>query len=98
MTAARSSVGGGRPGRPAAASREDALALARSRFLKGERVDVQAIARELGLARAAMHRWFGTREQLLGEVLAELAEQRLQTIREGIDAVGAQALLQCFDA
>ena len=92
-----SSVATGRPGRPAAASREDALTLARRRFLKGERVDVQAIARELGLARATMHRWFGTREQLLGEVLAELAEQRLQTIRDGIDAVGAPALLECFD-
>jgi AcrR family transcriptional regulator len=87
-----------RPGRPAAASREDALALARRRFLQGRRVDVQAIARELGLARATMHRWFGTREQLLGEMLAELGERRLQAIRAGIDGVGAAALLRCFDA
>ena len=75
-----SSVATGRPGRPAAATRQDALALARARFLAGERVDVQAIARELGLARATMHRWFGTREVLLGEMLAALGEERLRAI------------------
>ena len=60
-----------RPGRPAAATRDEVLALATERFLAAERVDMQAIARELGLARATMHRWFGTRELLLGETLGE---------------------------
>ena len=83
----------GRPGRPAAATREAALALATDRFLAGERVDVRAIASELGLARATMHRWFGTRASLLGEVLAELAEERLLVIRGRITATGADALL-----
>jgi AcrR family transcriptional regulator len=87
----------GRPGRPAAASRQAALALARARFLAGERVDVQAIARDLGLARATMHRWFGTREMLLGEMLAELGEERLAAIRRGVPGGGAEALLACFD-
>ncbi len=87
----------GRRGRPAAASRRAALALARTRFLAGERVDVQAIARELGLARATMHRWFGTREGLLGEMLGELAERRLQALRREVPGGGAAALLDCFD-
>src|SRR5271167_2468196 len=86
-----------RPGRPAAATREDALALASERFLAGERVDVRGIARELGLARATMHRWFGTRESLVGEVLAALAEERLAVIRSRIPGSGAAALLECFD-
>jgi AcrR family transcriptional regulator len=90
-------VATGRPGRPAAASREAALALARDRFLAGERLDVQAIARELGLARATMHRWFGTREMLLGEMLAELGEERLEAIRSRVPGDGAPALLTCFD-
>jgi AcrR family transcriptional regulator len=88
----------GRPGRPAAATREAALALATDRFLAGERVDVRSIAGELGLARATMHRWFGTRAALLGEVLAALAEERLLVIRGRISATGADALLECFDA
>lgn len=87
----------GRRGRPAAASREDVLAAAEDRFRAGERVDMQAIARELGLARATMHRWFGTREELIGEMLAELAERRFKAIRSQIPGGGAEALLACFD-
>lgn len=86
-----------RPGRPAAATRQAAIALARSRFLAGERIDVQAIARELGLARATMHRWFRTRELLLGEMLAELGEQRLRRLRASVGGAGAGALLDSFD-
>ncbi len=87
----------GRPGRPAASTRQAALALATERFLAGERVDVQAIARELGLARATMHRWFQTRESLLGELLATLAERRLTAIRGESSGCGAPALLETFD-
>jgi AcrR family transcriptional regulator len=87
----------GRPGRPAASTREAALELARKRFLACERVDVQAIARELGLARATMHRWFQTRELLLGEVLASLGEERLRAIRVEIGGSGPVALLRTFD-
>jgi AcrR family transcriptional regulator len=86
-----------RPGRPAAATREDALALTRRRFLRAERVDIKAIAGELGLGRATMHRWFGTREELLGEMLARLTEERLTAIRGEIGGRGARALLSCFD-
>jgi AcrR family transcriptional regulator len=86
-----------RPGRPAAATRDEVLALATDRFLAAERVDMKALARELGLARATMHRWFGTRELLLGEMLANLAEERLLAIRRGTPGSGAGALLECFD-
>ncbi|MGO9488857.1 MAG: QsdR family transcriptional regulator [Solirubrobacteraceae bacterium] len=94
----RDGVPAGRPGRPAAATREAALALARSRYIAGERVDVQAIARELGLARATMHRWFRTRELLLGELLAGLGEERLTVLRGEVGGHGAKALLDTFDA
>ena len=90
-------VATGRPGRPAAATREEALALGRDRFLAGERVDVRGIAQELGLARATMHRWFGTRESFIGEVLATLAEERLVAIRRRTPGSGARALLDSFD-
>ncbi len=90
-------VATGRPGRPAAATKEAALALATKRFLAGERVDVQAIARELGLARATMHRWFQTRETLVGEVVATLGERRLLALRAETGGSGASALLETFD-
>jgi AcrR family transcriptional regulator len=90
-------IASNRPGRPAAAAKDDALALAIERFLAGERVDVQAIARELGLARATMHRWFGTRELFLGETLATLAEARLELHRRSVPGTGAEALVDAFD-
>ncbi len=90
-------VASGRPGRPAAATREAALELATRRFLAAERIDVQAIARELGLARATMHRWFQTREALLGEVLATLGERRVAAARAATPGGGAQALLKALD-
>jgi AcrR family transcriptional regulator len=92
-----SSLVTGRPGRPAACTREAALALATKHFLAGERVDVQALARELGLARATMHRWFQTRELLLGELLAELAERRLAAIRADVGGRGGSALIETLD-
>jgi AcrR family transcriptional regulator len=91
-------VATGRPGRPAASTKEAALALATKRFLASERVDVQAIARELGVARATMHRWFRTRDALLGEVLGTLGERRVEAIRSDVGRRGAAALLETFDA
>lgn len=73
------------------------MALATERFLAAERIDIQAIARELGLARATMHRWFQTRETLLGELLATLGEQRLTAIRAQTSGEGARALLDTAD-
>src|ERR1700722_13424956 len=91
------SIATGRPGRPPACTRETALALATERFLAGERVDVQAIARELGLGRVTMHRWFQTRERLLGEAIGEISEERLLKIRAQTRRRGAAGLLSIFD-
>jgi AcrR family transcriptional regulator len=88
---------GPRRGRPAAASRADVLASARRRYLDGERVDVSAIAAELGLGRATVYRWFGSRERLLGEVIAREAEAYFTAVRARVKGRGAPALLETFD-
>jgi AcrR family transcriptional regulator len=87
-----------RRGRRAAASREDVLALVMDRYLRGQRVDVQAIAAELGLGRTTMYRWFGTRDELIGEVIVAAAEPVLADARRRARGEGAQALLETFDA
>jgi len=84
-------------GRPAAATREDVLAAARHRFLRGRRVDVRAIAGDLGLGRATIYRWFGSREKLIGEVLFAAAEPLLDDARGEAVGHGAGALLDTFD-
>src|SRR5437899_6978327 len=86
-----------RRGRPAAASREDVLALAMHRYLRGRRVDVQAIASELGLGRTTIYRWFGSRDELIGEVIARAAEPLLREARRGARGKGGKALLDTFD-
>src|SRR3989440_6018801 len=85
------------PGRPAAATREQVLTAAMHRYLRGRRVDVQAIAAELGLGRATIYRWFGSREGLLGEVLFHAAEPLLDDARARARGRGGAALLDTFD-
>src|SRR2546430_17374507 len=84
-------------GRRPAASRADVLAAAVYRYLRGSRVDVQAIASELGLGRTTIYRWFGSRDELIGEVIARAAEPLLREAREGARGKGGQALLHTFD-
>jgi AcrR family transcriptional regulator len=84
-------------GRPPAASREDVLDAALHRYLRGRRVDVQAIAAELRLGRATIYRWFGSRETLIGEVIVRAAEPLLESARAGAPGRGGRALLETFD-
>jgi AcrR family transcriptional regulator len=86
-----------RPGRPAAATREQVLDAALHRYLRGQRVDIQAIAGELGLGRATVHRWFGTREALIGEVIVLAATPVLEASRAEARGMGGSALLETFD-
>jgi AcrR family transcriptional regulator len=90
---------GTRPrGRIAAASRDDVLAAARARFGRGERVDMRAIAGELGVGRATLYRWFGSRELLISEVLVAEAERMLAAAAARARGRGAAKLLATFDA
>ena len=86
-----------RPGRPAAASPADVLALALHLYLRGRRIDVRAIAGELGVGRTTIYRWFGTREHLVGTVVALAAEDVLAGIEAAAKGRGAERLLEIFD-
>jgi AcrR family transcriptional regulator len=86
-----------RRGRPAAATREQVLEAALYRYLRGRRVDVQAIAAELGLGRATIYRWFGSREGLLGEAIVAATEPVLAAARKGTRGRGGRGLLDTFD-
>src|SRR5215470_18044079 len=86
-----------RRGRPPAASRDAVLELALRRYLHGERVDVQAIAAQLGLGRTTVYRWFGSREGLIGETVAQAAEPLFDEARAGAKGRGGVALLDTFD-
>ncbi len=72
------------PARPTAL---DAFRHARRTFLGGDRVDMQALARSLGVNRATLYRWVGSREQLLTEILWSLIEPTIRKLRK--DASGS---------
>jgi AcrR family transcriptional regulator len=55
----------------------DAFALARKYWLDYKRIDIGEMAVELGVARATLFRWVGTRENLYGEVIASLFTRSL---------------------
>jgi AcrR family transcriptional regulator len=86
-----------RRGRPAGASRQEVLDAAMYRYLRGRRIDIQAIAGELGVGRPTIYRWFGSREDLIGEVLVRAAEPLLDAARAEARGRGGRALLDTFD-
>lgn len=57
------------------ATEADAVDLARAAFLADERVDMNALAGQLGISRSTLHRWVHTREHLLDRVLEQLTDE-----------------------
>ena len=88
---------GNKRGRPATASRSDVLRVVRRQYLDGERVDLTVVSRELGLSRATIYRWFGSREALLGKVIAHELERLVDRERRRVRRRGATGLLTVFD-
>ena len=74
----------------------DALDAARRHWLAGERIDMGALARELGISRATLYTWVGSRERLIGEVLWSFAEAGLRQARESAKGEGADYVVDVF--
>src|ERR1043166_4279185 len=70
----------------------DALALAREHWLRSGRLDMGALARDLGVSRATLYRWVGTKERLLGEVLWTFAEDTIRDARAHARGTGPDYL------
>ncbi|MFI1916308.1 QsdR family transcriptional regulator [Nocardia sp. NPDC020380] len=85
------------PGRPASASREDVLNAAIAMFLACKRVDVNAIAAQLGVSRASIYRWFGSRDGLLGATVARQLERMVGFADRHSTSNGGQRLNEILD-
>ncbi|MFZ0040503.1 MAG: QsdR family transcriptional regulator [Solirubrobacteraceae bacterium] len=92
-----SAATGAKRGRPATASREDVVAAARAQWLAGERLDLTILARHLGLGRATIYRWFGSRERVLGEVIGDEIAALVARKRRQVKVRGVEGLLEVFD-
>jgi AcrR family transcriptional regulator len=84
-------------GRPPAATREEFLEATERRFLAGERIDVQAICAELGLSRATVHRWCGSRDAVIGEVMVRLVTPLFRRIAREGRGRGGKRLVRVFE-
>jgi AcrR family transcriptional regulator len=71
--------------------------MAREQYLHGQRLDLTVIARRLGLGRATIYRWFGSREGLLAEIVARELQQLIAAERRRVRRRGAAGLLEVFD-
>ena len=87
----------GKRGRPATASPAEVLQAVTEQYVSGERVDLTVVARRLGLSRATIYRWFGSRDRVLGEVIATQLEHLIAGKRRAVRTRGAQGLLEVFD-
>ena len=66
-------------------------------YVDGRRVDVTVVARRLGVSRATIYRWFGSREALIGEVVAIELERLLAAKRDLVTRRGAVGLIEVLD-
>jgi len=74
------------------AAHEDAaraFRAARHRFIDGDRIDMSALAADLGVDRTSLFRWVGNRDALLAEILWSLAVPTFDAADAATEARGA---------
>lgn len=75
-------------GAKAKATPLDAFQLAKKKWLAGERIDIGALAKELGVGRATLFRWVGSRELLIGEIIWSIQMPFMEKARAEVRARG----------
>lgn len=79
-----------------APTRDDAVALARRTFMAGERLDMRGLAAELGVNRATLYRWVGSKEALLGEVISGFSRATTERNDRELPGTGPEHLAAVF--
>jgi AcrR family transcriptional regulator len=74
-------------------TREHAIALAKARFLAGERVEMNTLSAELDIGRTTLYRWVGERGQLIGEIFGELVDDWLAIVEPQAKGTGVARFL-----
>ncbi|MGW0035713.1 QsdR family transcriptional regulator [Gordonia sp. NPDC003376] len=75
---------------------ERALALARTKLLSGERLDLNALAAELGVDRTTLFRWVGNRDQLAMSAIMSITVPSLRRIIVEAEGAGATKVAGIF--
>lgn len=77
---------------PEPQGRDAAVRLARTWFINGRRIEMRALADELGVSRMTINRWVGSRDQLIGRITWALAENALDRAREMATGSGVEVV------
>ena len=72
---------------------DDAVQTAKRRFQSGGRIDMSALAEDLGVNRVTLYRWFGSRDLFLVEVIWGLARSTLDVIAAEVKTEGADRIV-----
>jgi AcrR family transcriptional regulator len=75
----------------------DAFRLARNRWLAGERLDIGKLASELGVGRATVFRWVGSRENLYGEICSALFTKLLEKAEREASGEGVEKMIEIME-
>lgn len=78
-------------GRPTA---DDAFRLARRIWFAGGRVDMSALAAELGVGRVTLYRWLGSREKLLVEIVWSMGRKLLDHVDAQVRSTGGERIVE----
>ena len=78
------------------ASPQDAIDLARARFLEGQRIEMRTLAEDLGIGRTTLYRWVGERDELIEEVFARLIDEWFQVVSAQAKGTGRARLIDIF--
>jgi AcrR family transcriptional regulator len=88
---------GGGPDLKSRATPAAAFRAARRTFLRCERLDMRALALELGISRATLYRWTGDRDTLLSDVLWSLSDDVFEQAKQAtVQLRGTERLLAVF--
>ena len=79
-------------------SRDVAIEVAGTFFRRGLRVDMGTVADKLGVGRTTLYRWVGSREQLIGEVLARLTDVAWEFVEQSVTGQGIERAVQSIEA
>jgi len=84
------------PARLKAGGPADAIRAATRTYLRGDPLDMSALASELGIGRATLYRWVGNREDLLSGVLAEGTERTYRAAIKDAQGEGVSLVIDCL--
>jgi AcrR family transcriptional regulator len=75
----------------------DVFKLARKKWLAGERIDIGKLATEVGVGRATVFRWVGSREDLYGEICSQLFTNQLERAQAAARGSGVDRLIDTME-